>query len=57
MTDSKHVTLHKKILENHKRKLKGVTDPTMKIIVQRDIEETERKIKSIIALENKSDGE
>lgn len=57
MTDSKHVKLHKKLLEGHKRRLKGVTDPTMKILVQRDIEETERKIKSIIELESKENGD
>lgn len=57
MTDSNHVKLHKKLLEGHKRRLKGVTDPTMKILVQRDIEETERKIKNIIALESKDHGE
>jgi hypothetical protein len=57
MSDSKHVELHKKLLENYKRKLKGVTDPVMKIIVQRDIDRTTDKIKRIIALESKKDGE
>lgn len=56
MTDSNHVKLHKKLLENHKRRLKGVTDPVMKVLVQREIDDTERKIKNIIALENKSNG-
>jgi hypothetical protein len=53
-TDSKMVRLQKKVLENLKRKLKGSTSPDINILVKRDIEELEQKIKRIQAAENLS---
>ena len=51
-TDSPMVRLQKKVLENLKRKLKGSTSPDINVLVKRDIEELEQKIKRIIAAEN-----
>lgn len=51
--DSKMVSLQKKVLENLKLKLKGSTSPDINILVKRDIEELEKKIKRIIEAENR----
>jgi len=51
-SDSKLVTLHKNKLANLKLKLKGSTSPDINVLVKRDIEELEQKIKRVIALEN-----
>lgn len=50
--DSDLVKSHKRKLENLQRKLKGSTSPDINILVKRDIEELEKKIKRVIALEN-----
>ncbi len=50
--DSDLVKSHKRKLENLKQKLKGSTSPDINILVKRDIEELEQKIKRVIALEN-----
>lgn len=50
--DSDLVKSHKRKLENLKQKLKGSTSPDINILVKRDIEEQEKKIKRVIALEN-----
>ena len=55
--DSKMVRLQKKVLENLKLKLKGSTSPDINILVKRDIEELEQKIKRIVAAENQKAGE
>lgn len=55
--DSKVVRLHKKVLENLKLKLKGSTSPDINILVKRDIEELEKKIKRTIAAENRNQSE
>jgi hypothetical protein len=55
-TDSPMVRLQKKVLENLKRKLKGSTSPDINVLVKRDIEELEQKIKRIIAAEKKASG-
>lgn len=52
-TDSKMVRLQKKVLENLKLKLKGSTSPDINILVKRDIEELEKKIKRMIEAENR----
>ena len=49
--DSNLVKAHKRKLENLKQKLKGSTSPDINVLVQRDIEELEQKIKRVIALE------
>ena len=51
--DSKMVRLQKKVLANLKLKLKGSTSPDINILVKRDIEELEKKIKRIIEAENR----
>jgi GTPase SAR1 family protein len=51
-TDSKMVRLQKKVLENLKLKLKGSTSPDINVLVKRDIEDLEQKIKRIVAAEN-----
>jgi hypothetical protein len=56
-TDSKMVRLQKKVLENLKLKLKGSTSPDINVLVKRDIEELEQKIKRIIAAENQKAGD
>lgn len=53
-TDSKIVKLHKRTLANLKLKLKGSTSPDINVLVKRDIEELEKKIKRIQAAENLS---
>ena len=50
--DSDLVKSHKRKLENLKQKLKGSTSPDINVLVKRDIEELEQKIKRVIALEN-----
>jgi hypothetical protein len=50
-TDSKIVKLHKRTLANLKLKLKGSTSPDINVLVKRDIEELEKKIKRIIEAE------
>ena len=54
--DSDLVKSHKRKLENLKRKLKGSTSPDINVLVKRDIEELEQKIKRVIALENSKAG-
>jgi hypothetical protein len=49
--DSKMVRLQKKVLANLKLKLKGSTSPDINVLVKRDIEELEQKIKRIIEAE------
>ena len=49
--DSDLVKSHKRKLEDLKRKLKGSTSPDINVLVKRDIEELEQKIKRVIALE------
>ena len=49
--DSNLVKAHKRKLENLKQKLKGSTSPAINVLVKRDIEELEQKIKRVIALE------
>jgi hypothetical protein len=56
-TDSKMVRLQKKVLENLKSKLKGSTSPDINVLVKRDIEELEQKIKRIIEAENRAAGD
>jgi hypothetical protein len=56
-SDSKLVILHKKRLANLKLKLKGSTSPDINILVKRDIEELEKKIKRIVAAENRNQSE
>jgi hypothetical protein len=55
--DSKVVRLHKKVLENLKLKLKGSTSPDINILVKRDIEELEKKIKRTIDAEKRNQSE
>ena len=50
--DSNLVKSHKRKLEDLKRKLKGSISPDINVLVKRDIEELEQKIKRVIALEN-----
>ena len=50
-TDSKIVKLHIRTLANLKLKLKGSTSPDINVLVKRDIEELEKKIKRIIEAE------
>ena len=50
--DSKIVKLLKKNLENLKLKLKGSTSPDINVLVNRDIEELEKKIKRITEATN-----
>jgi hypothetical protein len=52
--DSNLVRLHKKKLASLKLKLKGSTSPDINVLVKRDIEELEDKIKRVIAAENLS---
>jgi hypothetical protein len=54
--DSDLVKSHKRKLEDLKRKLKGSTSPDINVLVKRDIEELEQKIKRVIALENSKAG-
>ena len=54
--DSALVSLHKKKLANLKLKLKGSVSPDINVLVKRDIEELEDKIKRIIAAENSREG-
>lgn len=55
--DSKLVVLHKKVLTNLKAKLKGSISPDINVLVKRDIEELEKKIKRIIEAENRKEGD
>jgi hypothetical protein len=55
--DSKLVTLHKNKLANLKLKLKGSTSPDINVLVKRDIEELEQKIKRVIEAENSKEGD
>jgi hypothetical protein len=52
-TYSPMVRLQKKVLANLKLKLKGSTSPDINVLVKRDIEELEKKIKRIIEAENR----
>ena len=49
--DSDLVKTHKKKLINLKKKLKGSVSPDINVLVKRDIEELEQKIRRVIALE------
>jgi hypothetical protein len=55
--DSKLVILHKNKLANLKLKLKGSTSPDINVLVKRDIEELEQKIKRVIEAENSKEGD
>jgi hypothetical protein len=52
--DSNLVKAHKRKLENLRQKLKGSTSPDINVLVKRDIEELEQKIKRVIALESRA---
>jgi flagellar capping protein FliD len=52
-TDSPMVRLQKKVLANLKLKLKGSTSPDINVLVKRDIEALEQKIKRMIEAENR----
>ena len=52
--DSNLVKAHKRKLEDLKKKLKGSRSPDINVLVKRDIEELEQKIKRVIALEAKA---
>jgi flagellar capping protein FliD len=52
-TESPMVRLQKKVLANLKLKLKGSTSPDINVLVKRDIEALEQKIKRIIEAENR----
>jgi len=49
--DSNLVKTHKKNLANLQKKLKGSVSPDINVLVKRDIEELEKKILRVIALE------
>jgi hypothetical protein len=49
--DSNLVKTHKKMLANLQKKLKGSVSPDINVLVKRDIEELEKKIQRVIALE------
>jgi hypothetical protein len=49
--DSNLVKTHKKKLANLQKKLKGSVSPDINVLVKRDIEELEKKILRVIALE------
>jgi hypothetical protein len=49
--DSNLVKTHKKMLANLQKKLKGSVSPDINVLVKRDIEELEQKIRRVIALE------
>jgi hypothetical protein len=51
------VRLQKKVLANLKLKLKGSTSPDINVLVKRDIEELEQKIKRIIDAEKRNQSE
>jgi len=53
-TESPMVRLQKKVLANLKLKLKGSTSPDINVLVKRDIEELEKKIKRITEADNRS---
>ena len=55
--DSKMVRLQKKVLANLKLKLKGSTSPDINVLVKRDIEELEKKIKRTIDAEKRNQSE
>jgi hypothetical protein len=57
VTDSPMVRLQKKVLANLKLKLKGSTSPDINVLVKRDIEELEQKIKRIIDAEKRNQSE
>jgi hypothetical protein len=49
--DSDLIKTHKKKLDRLKNKLKGSVSPDINVLVKRDIEELEKKIQRVIALE------
>jgi hypothetical protein len=49
--DSNLIKTHKKKLANLQKKLKGSVSPDINVLVKRDIEELEKKIQRVIALE------
>lgn len=57
MSVERLIRLHNKTLDNHKRRLKSCKSPDMKVLIQRDIEELEQKIKRVAALATKTAGE
>jgi hypothetical protein len=56
-TESPMVRLQKKVLANLKLKLKGSTSPDINVLVKRDIEELEKKIKRTIDAEKRNQSE
>ena len=55
--DSNLVKTHKKMLANLQKKLKGSISPDINVLVKRDIEELEQKIRRVIALEKSREQE
>jgi hypothetical protein len=55
--DSNLVKTHKKMLANLNKKLKGSVSPDINVLVKRDIEELEKKIHRVIALEKSKEQE
>ena len=55
--DSNLVKTHKKKLANLQKKLKGSVSPDINVLVKRDIEELEQKIRRVIALEKSREQE
>ena len=55
--DSNLVKTHKKMLANLQKKLKGSVSPDINVLVKRDIEELEKKIQRVIALEKSREQE
>ena len=55
--DSNLVKTHKKMLANLQKKLKGSVSPDINVLVKRDIEELEQKIRRVIALEKSREQE
>ncbi len=57
MSVQRLIDFHSKVLASHKRRLKSCKSPDMNVLIQRDIDELEQKIKRIAALADKSTGE
>lgn len=57
MSAERLIAFHNKVLANHKRRLKSCKSPDMNVLIQRDIDELEQKIKRIASLANNPTGE
>lgn len=57
MSVERLIEFHNKVLANHKRRLKSCKSVDMNVLIQRDIDELEQKIKRIAAQANKAAGE